>query len=158
MFGFLFAATLVAQSFFGGLPVDGIQCNQNEGVVVHIHADLQMFDRGHAVPLPAQIGMPASEPCLYWLHTHTASGMIHIESPVRRTFTLGQFFDVWGQTLSRTQAAQVHAKRGTSLRFTINGKTWNGDPRAIPLRDHERIVIQAGPPFSRPAPVDWNSL
>ncbi|HEX9235017.1 MAG TPA: hypothetical protein VF972_01920 [Actinomycetota bacterium] len=30
------------------------------------------------------------------IHTHDATGIIHIESPTPRTFTLGEFFDVWG--------------------------------------------------------------
>ena len=29
-----------------------------------------------------------------WLHTHAADGIVHIESPVDRTYTLGNFFDV----------------------------------------------------------------
>ncbi len=35
--------------------------------------------------------------CFYWLHTHTEDGIIHIESPVQRTFTLGHFFAIWGR-------------------------------------------------------------
>jgi hypothetical protein len=30
------------------------------------------------------------------IHTHDTSGIVHIESPTVRPFTLGQFFDVWG--------------------------------------------------------------
>lgn len=30
----------------------------------------------------------------YWLHTHDESGVIHIESPLRRAFTLGNVFDL----------------------------------------------------------------
>ena len=38
--------------------------------------------------------------CFSWLHTHASDGIIHIESPVKRTFTLGDFFDLWSQPLS----------------------------------------------------------
>ena len=41
--------------------------------------------------------------CFYWIHTHTEDGGLHIEAPVRRTFTLGDFFGIWQQPLSPTQ-------------------------------------------------------
>ncbi len=132
---------LLAQSMFAGLPVDGIHCDSMEGSVLHIHTQVKISDHGRAMDVPAGIGIPQGANCLYWLHTHSADGLIHIESPVKRTFTLGQFFDVWGQRLSRTQAGSVRAARGHTLRVLVNGKAWKGDPRAIPLRDHEEIVI-----------------
>jgi hypothetical protein len=30
------------------------------------------------------------------LHTHDTSGIIHVESPTVRSFTLGEFVDLWG--------------------------------------------------------------
>ncbi len=150
---------IVAQSLFGGLPIDGINCDREEGAAEHIHSDLQIFDRGRAVQVPASIGMPSGGACLYWLHTHDASGIIHIESPVKRPFTLGEFFDIWGQNLSWTQAASATAPHGQHLSIWVNGGAWHGkDPRAIVLHDHETIVMQSGPPFAKPARVDWSKL
>ena len=152
-------AVLLAQSFFGGLPIDGIHCDRMEGSVEHIHANLQIYDRGRAVTIPQNIGMPQGADCLYWVHTHTADGYIHIESPVTRPFTLGQFFDIWGADLSWTHAAGVAAPRGKRLSIWVNGKAWNGkDPRSIVLRDRETIVIQNGPPFAKPIAPDWSKL
>lgn len=150
---------IVAQSFFGGLPIDNIRCEQSEGAVEHIHALLQLFDRGHALPIPAQIGIPAGAGCLYWVHTHSADGYIHIESPVTRAFTLGQFFDIWEAELSSTRAASLRATHGARLAIWVNGRPWHGrDPRAIPLLNHETIVIQNGPPFAKPAAPDWSKM
>ena len=56
----LAAALLLAQSFFGTLPIDGIRCDQSEGAVEHIHAQLQLYDKGHAVKIPANIGISQS--------------------------------------------------------------------------------------------------
>jgi hypothetical protein len=152
-------ATVVAQSFFGGLPIDGIRCDRMEGTVEHIHANLQLFDRGRAVKVPAGIGIPEGAGCLYWVHTHGDDGFIHIESPVRKSFTLGEFFDIWGPDLSWTQAAGLQAPRGERLSIWVNGSAWHGpDPRAIALRDHETIVIQNGPPFVKTASPDWSKL
>jgi hypothetical protein len=154
----LIPRAVVAQSFFGGAPLDGIHCDTMEGVAQHIHSNLQLFDRGRTVAVPALIGIPNGLGCLYWVHTHTGDGFIHIESPVKRTFTLGQFFDIWGMNLSPTRAAGLQAPHGKRLSIWVNGKAWHGDPRAIGLRDHETIVIQNGPPFGKPLVPDWNRL
>lgn len=132
---------LLAQSMFGGLPIDGIHCDTAEGSFEHIHAHLRLSNNGRAATVPPMIGIPEGGQCLYWIHTHSSDGLIHIESPVKRTFTLGQFFDIWNQPLSRSQAASVHARSGRRLRITVNGKAWTGDPRTIPLRDDEEITI-----------------
>ena len=158
MAGVFAQAPVRAQSMFGGLNVDGIECQGMEGAVEHIHTHLQIFNRGRAVQIPAQVGIPQGGSCLYWVHTHTPDGIIQIESPVRRTFTLGQFFDIWGEPLSRTQAASARAAHGKTLRVTVNGKTWTGDPAKIPLRDREEIVIQSGPPWGTPHKADWSKL
>lgn len=147
-----------AQNMFAGLAIDGIRCDASEGAVEHIHTHLQLFDRGKVYTVPAQVGIPQGAGCLYWVHTHAGDGIIHIEAPVMRTFTLGQFFDIWDATLSRTQADGVHAKNGHALLVIVNGKRWNGDPRAIPLRDREEIVIQNGPPYVSGHRADWSKL
>ncbi len=155
----LFAVLLVAQSFFGTLPIDGIRCDAQEGAVEHIHANLQLYNRGRAVAVPAGVGIPQGSPCLYWLHTHSGDGFIHIESPVKRPFDLGEFFDIWGPELSWTRAASLTAARGYRLSVWVDGKPWHGsDPRAIALRDHETIVIQNGPPFAKPVRANWSQL
>ena len=147
------------RSFFGSLPIDGISCDRAEGSVEHIHAQLQLFNRGHKQPVPANIGISESANCLYWIHTHDSDGIIHIESPVKQTFTLGQFFDIWGPDLSWTKAGVAEAPHGGRLSIWVNGAPWHGhDPRDIVLRDHETIVIQNGPPFATPARADWSKF
>lgn len=154
MYGVL-ATVLLAQSLFGGLPVDNITCDQMEGAVQHIHAHLTLVDRGTPLTIPAQVGISSGAGCLYWIHTHTSNGFIHIEAPVKRSFTLGEFFDIWGQDLSATRAASLNAKR---LAVTVDGKPYPGDPRKIVLRDHESIVIEAGPPYVKTPAVDWSKV
>jgi hypothetical protein len=164
LFGFLTLTVegrshVLAQSFFGGLPIDGIRCDREEGVAEHIHVQLQLFDRGHAQAVPAGIGIPEGAGCFYWLHTHNSDGFIHVESPVKRTFTLGEFFDIWGPQLSWSQAAALTAPHGRRLSIWVNDTPWRGhDPRDIVLRNHETIVIQNGPPFAKPKPADWSNL
>ncbi|HEY8314545.1 MAG TPA: hypothetical protein VIG51_10275 [Candidatus Baltobacteraceae bacterium] len=145
------AGIVRAQSLFGAAPIDGIQCDSMEGSAEHIHAHLQLFDRGRPVEVPAGVGIPIGGNCLYWMHTHRADGIIHIESPHEQNFTLGQFFDIWGSNLSRTAAGPLHAARGKRLRISVDGRPWRGvDPRAIGIRNREEIVIQTGPPYGKP--------
>ncbi len=142
-----------------GETVQGIHCDRAEGVAFHIHQHLTLLDRGKPVTIPADIGRPLLGQCFYWLHTHTPDGLIHVESPTIRTFTLGEFFAVWGQPLSAKRAGPLRAGGGTSLRFYVGGSLYTGDPRKIELAQHSDIVIEAGPPFSKPAPfTDWGEL
>jgi hypothetical protein len=76
----------------------------------------------------------------YWLHTHDASGVIHIESPVRRRYTLGEFFDVWGQPLGPNQVGPVRGH----LTILVDGAVVAGDPRDIPLDEHSVIQLDLG--------------
>lgn len=143
-----------------GDPVSGISCDAMEGARLHTHQHLVLIDHGKEVTIPADVGQRPARNCLYWVHTHTADGIIHIESPQPRTFTLADFFTIWGQPLNRTQAGTMRAaKAGGSLRVWVNGQPYAGDPRAIPLLPHTDIVIEAGPPFVPPPKfTNWGSL
>ncbi|MGH9965245.1 MAG: hypothetical protein ACRD5E_10515, partial [Nitrososphaeraceae archaeon] len=69
--------------------VDGIRCDTMEFTMFHIHAHLDIFVDDKPFKVPSQIGIDPEGRCLYWLHTHDDSGIIHIESPVERQFTIG---------------------------------------------------------------------
>ena len=127
--------------------IDGISC-QPEHLESHYHAHLTLLRNGKPVKVPALIGIDCKHQCLYWLHTHDATGIMHIESPDSRTYTLGQWFDVWGKPLSTTQADGLKGK----LKFFLDNRQYTGDPRAIVLKPHELITIEQGkivepPPF-----------
>ena len=130
--------------------IDGIQCVATEGSVTHTHQHLTIYDAGRAVPVPQDIGINAAKACLFAVHTHDASGVIHVESPSQDQNTLGQFFNVWGQPLSRTQVASASAGRGHTVRAYVNGRLYRGDPRAIPLTPHALITLEVGPPWVAP--------
>ena len=140
--------------------IDGVTCNLGEKVAFHIHAHLAIFVDGKQkqVPLGIGIGPPlklyTSTPpppslfvgggsCFMWLHTHTADGIIHMEAPRQMTFTLGQFFAVWGIKLSSSQVGPATG----SVVALVNGKVWSGDPNKIPLTDHALIQLDVGSPL-----------
>ena len=105
-------------------PVAGISCDAMEGQRIHIHQHLLILDKGKPVPVPPDVGRPSGAQCLYWLHTHTPDGVIHIESPANRTFTLGDFFAVWGQPLNTTRAASAVTKSAKNFKVWVDGKPY----------------------------------
>lgn len=142
-----------------GQTIDGISCDAQEGQRIHIHQHLVIFDHGKQVDIPPNVGQPAGRRCIYWLHTHTPDGIIHIEAPKDRAFTLGDFFKVWGQPISKTQVASAKGSAKLPLKVWVDGKPYNGDPAAIKLNPHTDIVIQAGPPFLTPPRfTNWGTL
>jgi hypothetical protein len=147
-----------------GQAVDGISCQAGEQTVFHIHAHLTVFVNGSARQVPAAIGIPGASAqstpagtfveqgtCFYWLHTHAADGIIHIESPVHRTYTLGNFFDEWGQPLS---ASRVGPASGHVVAI-YNGQVFQGDPRDIPLTAHAQIQLEVGTPLVAPEKITF---
>ena len=86
-----------------------------------------------------------------WLHTHAADGIIHIESPVQRTYTLGEFFDIWGQALTQRHAGRA---RGT-VTALFNGRVFTGNPRRIPLLAHSQIELEVGRPLVAPEKITF---
>jgi hypothetical protein len=142
-----------------GQPISGVSCDAMEGQRLHIHQHLVILDHGNPVAIPPNVGQVPAKRCLYWVHTHTPDGIIHIEAPQDRSFTLGDFFAIWGQPLTRTEAATAYASKDSKLRVWVNGKAYKGDPRKIVLAKHADIVIEAGPPYPKP-PVftTWGPL
>ena len=142
-----------------GQTINGISCDAQEGSRIHIHQHLAIFDHGKSVLIPQFIGIPSGANCIYWLHTHTPDGIIHIEAPRDRSFTLGDFFAVWGQPLDRSHAGPAATKKGERERIWVNGTPYTGDPAKIPLTAHADIVIEVGPPFKKPVPfTNWGLL
>jgi hypothetical protein len=148
-----------AQFTMSSPAIAGISCDRMEGNRLHIHQHLTILDHGKQVPIPENVGQRPLSHCLYWVHTHTPDGIIHIEAPKDRAFTLGDFFKIWGQPLSKTEAASARAAKGSALKVWVDGKPYAGNPAAIKLAEHTDVVIQAGPPFSKPVRfTDWNGM
>ena len=90
------------------------------------------------------------------MHTHDDNGVIHIESPEDRNFTLGEFFDIWGQNFSNSQIFDNRAEESDNgiLNVYVNGKkvSAGSDYTRIPIKAHHEIAIVYGtPPDSIPS-------
>ncbi|HUY71905.1 MAG TPA: hypothetical protein VMV08_06650 [Gaiellaceae bacterium] len=145
-------------------------------LIRHDHVHLDLLVNGKKVTIPAGVGLAEplnSGPCPHGappqgdcathtffagqvanspIHTHTTSGIIHVESDRPGTFTLGQFFDEWGVRFSSSCLGGYCAGTGEELRVYVDGKRISSDPRGIVLTNHLEIAVVFG------APADFGSV
>jgi hypothetical protein len=150
---------------FSGRSVDGISAAAAEQLDFHIHSHLTIFIAGAPRQIPYGIGIAPpieveSTPRgpfavagaeFFWLHTHAADGIIHIESPIERTYTLGNFFDIWNEPLG---PEHVGPATGHVTAF-FNGRRYLGNPRGIPLLAHAQIQLDVGKPLVAPESIQF---
>jgi hypothetical protein len=127
-----------------GRPVDGMRCVAATGRRFGAH--LEIFSHRHVVAIPTGLGArpPFTQAagrieharCLYPASTFDPSGVLAITPG--RPVTLGEVFDLWGQPLSRRAVATF---RGPVLAY-VGTRRWRGDPRAIRLARHTRVVLE----------------
>lgn len=109
-------------------------------MLIHIHPRLYLNVDGQPYFVPQNVGI---DPNLWKdhsldqygmtgmapLHTHTADGMIHVESTVVRNYTLGEFLDIWGLDL-----------KGKSVNVAVDGEPIS-DYRNHIFKDEESIIM-----------------
>lgn len=126
------------------LAATGLPALSEEGTALHIHEHLDLFVNGGSVAVPAGIGIDEAAGFISPIHTHDATGIIHVESPVVRSFTLGQFFDVWGLRFTAQCLGGYCADGAHALSVYSNGAPVQGDPRLLALSPHQEIAIIYG--------------
>ncbi len=123
-------------------------CINEFGVTYHIHVRLSIAIQGSLIPIPVDTGITST--CTKSIHTHadydpnTEPAIIHVESPVARSFVLADFFHVWGQPFSETRVLTCTADGTNVVRMTVTGaqSTAYG---ALVLADGQQIAITCGP-------------
>jgi hypothetical protein len=125
--------------------LDALGLPTRAGTSLHTHQHLDVFVNGKRVIVPAGIGI--GERFISPLHTHDASGVIHVESPTVRSYSLAEVFAVWGVRLTKTCLADECGEG--KLHFFVDGKP-AADPNRIVLIQHLEIAVVFGPP---PQPV-----
>jgi hypothetical protein len=122
----------------------GFACAQaplRAGARVH----LELFAHQRVVIVPTGVGLRGARSrlgrvvaasCRGRAWTLDPSGVVRYARPA----TLGAVFAVWGQPLGPTRLASF---RGPVSAW-VNGVRQRGDPRALPLRDRDEIVLEIG--------------
>jgi hypothetical protein len=142
-----------------GTAIDGVNCATSEAY--HIHSHLSIYMNGVQMALPSQVGIVPT--CTYDLHTHDRSGVIHVEADVPATYTLGQFFTLWGQPLANGNVAGL---TDPSMVVYVNDadgtagpQVYSGDVTQLELAQHREITIVLGavaPPSLQT--YDWSLI
>jgi hypothetical protein len=133
-----------------GSPVGGLNCGPAIQTVAY-YTQLSIWQNGTQIALPDRAGIvrdaAGNLQCVYPVHTHTGdlSGRIHKEGPDNTTYTLGNFFAVWGEPLT---AGNVAGLTTTPMSvYIIDGGAitqFTGDPATIELKSHRHIAIVLG--------------
>ncbi len=115
-----------------------LSCTTDMATQFHIHPVLKMTLLGKAQEIPANIGITPL--CMNAIHTHDASGVIHIESSVKKDFTLGDFFAVWQKPFTKEQVIDAVLLSGQKVSVTVNGKEVETFDQTI-LNDKDQIEV-----------------
>jgi hypothetical protein len=144
----------------GRAALAGLPMLSAEGSVEHIHSHLSISIDGKSADVPGDIGIDLTQQKISPLHTHDTTGIVHVESPVKRSFTLGQVFTEWNVALDATRVGGYSTSDGHSLTVFVDGRVVTGNPAAIVLADHEDIAIvytKPGQTATAPAAFSWPS-
>jgi hypothetical protein len=137
-----------------GKPVDGVNCLVSGKY--HQHVLVSIYKDGKRLGFPDGIGrVHAGCYHAYEMHVHDASGVVHMESDVAKTFKLSQWFSLWGLGLSRTGAAGLAGP----VRFYIienhQIKRYDGNPGEIVMQPHREILIVSGTQMTTVPNYQW---
>jgi hypothetical protein len=141
-----------------GRAVGDLPCSPPGRRTFGVH--LEIFAKRRDVVIPAGIGVAPPRKrdgayvsggrCHYALRTAEPTGLIEVEEG--RPLTLGDFFDVWGQPLTRRRVLGFPVRRAARVSVFVDGRRWGGHPRLVPLERHRAIVVEVGgyfPPTKR---------
>jgi|GEM_PF-638511 len=95
-------------------------CTTDMATQYHIHPEIQIVVNNVTQEIPKDIGIQPG--CMTSIHTHEGGGIIHVESPVQKDFTLGDFFAVWKQDFSKDKILTHAVSNSTEIVVTVNGE------------------------------------
>jgi hypothetical protein len=134
-----------------------IQCSPVESLATHYHFALRIHRNGGTEVLPAQTGINTF--CLYWIHVHDDSGIVHVEAPAAyqdHAFLLADAFAVAKIRLAADHLGTASFPGG-GVSVYVDGAQWHGEPGAVPLVDLQTIdVVAPGEHFAY-QPFKWPS-
>lgn len=114
-------------------------CTTDMATRFHIHPMLHIVVDGQEQVIPANVGITST--CMHPLHTHDDTGRLHVESPVERDFTLGDFFAVWEKPFTKDQILDYRVDTAHTIRMTVNGQAVDTFEDTV-LHDLDQIVIR----------------
>ena len=139
--------------FYFGVVVNGVHYATADGIGIP------------GAPTSDPGGLIDSGTCFYNIHTHDASGIVHVETGYQFAYStvifyLGDLLRIWGQNISSTSFAEFKGPVtvyyapyqvviGRSF-YSGTYSKWTADPHTIPLRTHSAIWVEIGTPVTPP--------
>ena len=111
-------------------------CTTDMATEYHIHPEVEIVIKGVKTEIPANMGVQAI--CMTSIHTHEGGGVIHVESPVQKDFTLGDFFAVWKKSSPSSVPSVISL--GMIGKVTVNGIAVNTYEDTI-FKDKDKLVV-----------------
>ena len=155
-----------------GSRVDGIPCDKTEYLDdYHVHIYLGIVYEGKQISVPDAIGLIhpgrkvngyiSTAGCFYFIHTHDASGMVHIEDPrdYPPTAVLYPFRDVlavWGEKVAidgfgpfkgLVRVFVGNVPKIGDLTVTSYSEIREPDLNSLMIHSHEAIWLVIGRPY-----------
>jgi hypothetical protein len=131
----------------------GLPALSQEGTALHTHQHLDIYIHGKHINIPKNIGVNEVAGFISPIHTHDDLNIIHVESPTVQTFTLGQFFDIWGLLFDDKCIGGYCTDSNSKLQVFVNGKETVNNLKNIELSAHQEIVITYGTAKEIPSPI-----
>ncbi len=113
-------------------------CTTDMATQFHIHPNLTIIINGEKQNIPPNIGVKVT--CMNSIHTHEGGGVIHVESPIEKDFTLGDFFAVWDKPFDSQHILSFQTDDTHEIVVSVNGEMVDTFQDTI-LRDKDDIVI-----------------
>lgn len=111
-------------------------CTTDMATAYHIHPELEIVINGVKTEIPANMGV--QQVCMTSIHTHEGGGVIHIEAPIQKDFTLGDFFAVWKKSYPSSIPNVI--TDGTVGKVTVNGVSVDTYEETI-FKDKDKLVV-----------------
>jgi hypothetical protein len=121
------------------------KCLDHSGLARHDHSNLNIYINGVENAIPSSVGIN-TEVCnqeggnMHAVHTHDASGKLHIESNEDIDIPIGVFFDIWGIHFNETGIFDYRVNSTHELIMTVDGVT-NYDFDNYLLVDGQAIAL-----------------
>lgn len=115
-----------------------LTCTTDMATEFHIHPELMIVINGKEELVPQNLGVGST--CMTAIHTHGEKNVLHVEAPVQKDFTLGDFFAVWKKDFSKTKLLDNVVDDKSEIVVSVNGQIVDTYENTI-LRDKDKIVI-----------------
>lgn len=119
-------------------PLEGY-IQEHKDLAMHFHPKLRIEIDGKEQLIPRNVGI--SDKGMRYVHTHNATGELHIEGPKPQDYYLRDFFTIWGKKYTGSCIFDYCTNDTHEVQMWLNGVQIEDGPDLL-LVDHDDIVIR----------------